>query len=166
MIAIRLIALAGLVLSAYALYVEHKVTAQKERAAKLGADAADEETPFVALCDLGSWASCSDVLTSPSSRLFGPPNALLGLIFYFGVFLYPSINFVPYREELLLAVSTFSCCMSVYLSTVLVKMGDFCILCVSMYVCSFALLIVVIREYAAKRKENKNANRKAQKKAM
>lgn len=121
MIAIRLIALAGIVLSAYAVYVEHKVSAQKARAAKLGVDAAaaDEEAPFVALCDLGAWASCSDVLTSPSSRLFGPPNAVLGFIFYCAVFLYPSINFVPFREELLLLVTAFSCSLSVYLATVL-----------------------------------------------
>lgn len=45
-------------------------------------------------------------------------------------------------------------------------MGDFCLLCVSTYVCNFSLLIVVIREVAAKRKESKNANRKMQKKAL
>lgn len=166
-IAIRIISLFGVILSAYALFVEHKVTAQKARAAKLGVDAAagtDDEAPFVALCDLGSWASCSDVLTSPSSRLFGPPNAALGVLFYSAVFLYPSINFVPFREELLLLATAFSCSLSIYLATVLMKMGDFCILCVSTYVCNFSLLVVVIREYAAKRRELKI--RKAQKKAL
>lgn len=94
--------------SGYALYVEYRVHARQARLLS-GDSSAEEEAPFVALCDLGSWASCSDVLTSESSHLFGPPNALLGFIFYVGVFLYPSVTFVPAREKLLLAVVAFSC---------------------------------------------------------
>lgn len=102
-LAFRLLALFGIVLSSYALYVEHRVSRQKAGLAS------EEEGLFVALCDLGTWASCSDVLTSETSRLFGPPNALMGVIFYTAVLLYPSFTFVPFREYLLLAAVSFSC---------------------------------------------------------
>jgi uncharacterized membrane protein len=123
----RVLSVVGLLLSAYALYVEHKVTQQKLNPHTL-TSAGGEEAPFVALCDLGSWASCSDVLTSETSHLFGPPNALLGVLFYVAVFLYPSMTFVPCRAHLLLAAITFSCALTIYLGSVLYRMGDFCIL--------------------------------------
>src|SRR6185312_9122816 len=106
-VAFRLLALLGIVLSAYALYVEYKVSHQKSHPSSLTTAGGDEE-PFVALCDIG-WGSCSDVLTSESSHLFGPPNALLGVLFYIAIFLYPSVHFVPFKQYLLLGVSVFSC---------------------------------------------------------
>ena len=101
----RVLSVFGIVLSAYAVYVEHKVTEQRTNPHSLS----EGEAPFVALCDLGGWASCSDVLTSPSSRLFGPSNASLGVLFYAIIMLYPSVTFVPFREELLMAATAFSC---------------------------------------------------------
>jgi vitamin-K-epoxide reductase (warfarin-sensitive) len=53
---IRLLALAGLVLSAYALYVEHAKTSDQG---------------YVAACDLNAWASCSRVFASPYGKGFG-----------------------------------------------------------------------------------------------
>lgn len=101
----RVLSVLGMILSAYAVYVEHKVSEQRTNPQSLS----EGEAPFVALCDLGGWASCSDVLTSPSSRLFGPSNASLGVLFYAIIMLYPSVTFVPFREELLMAATAFSC---------------------------------------------------------
>lgn len=143
----RMLAVFGVILSAYALYVEHKVTQQKLNPQTL-TSAGGDEAPFVALCDL-SWASCSDVLTSETSHLFGPPNAALGVLFYIAVLLYPSVTFVPYRAHLLLMAVAFSCALTVYLGSVLYRMGDFCILCVSTYVINWTLLVVALRELKA-----------------
>ncbi len=105
--AFRVLAVFGIILSAYAVYVEHRVSAQRANPLAIGGE--DGEAPFVALCDLGGWASCSNVLTSPSSRLFGPPNAALGVLFYIAILLYPTFTFVPLREYLLFAAVAFSC---------------------------------------------------------
>jgi len=144
-LACRVLGVLGVVLSAYAVYVEHRVTSQ--RANPLAG--AGGEVPFVALCDLGGWASCSDVLTSPSSRLFGPPNAALGVLFYIAIILYPSFTFVPFREHLMFMAVAFSCALTLYLGRVLLQMGDFCILCVSTYVINWTLLLVALRELRA-----------------
>lgn len=104
-VAMRVLSVLGMILSSYAVYVEHKISEQRANPQSLG----DGEAPFVALCDLGGWASCSDVLSSPSSRLFGPSNASLGVLFYAVIMLYPSVTFVPFREELLMAATAFSC---------------------------------------------------------
>ena len=109
----RVLSVFGMILSAYAVYVEHKVTEQRTNPHSLS----EGEAPFVALCDLGGWASCSDVLTSPSSRLFGPPNALLGVLFYIAILAYPTVTFVPFREELLFGATAFSCVSDKYTQT-------------------------------------------------
>lgn len=98
-------AMVGLILSAYAVYVEYKVAsiqAHKEAAAAAASTEGDvpfivkeEEPEFVALCDIKSiGASCSNVFTLPQGRMlsyFGIvpehsvldlPNAALGFIHY------------------------------------------------------------------------------------
>jgi len=144
-----LLALLGMLLSGYALYVEHKVSSRKAALAAGIADESSEE--FVALCDLGSWASCSDVLTSEASHMFGPPNALLGFLFYCAILIYPTFTFIPFRETLFLAATAFSCLLTFYLGATLYKMGDFCVLCVSTYVINWALLYVAWREVKYKK---------------
>ena len=84
-----LLAAAGLILSAYALYVEHRVAEEAQHQHD------DAPQPFVALCDIEAiGASCSAVFALPQGRMlsyFGVvpegsvldlPNAALGLAHY------------------------------------------------------------------------------------
>jgi len=120
---IRGLASLGLLLSAYALYVEYRVQISPN---------------FVALCDLGR-ASCSKVLTSSGGHLFGVPNASLGLLFYFGVFMYTILTKFPARHYLYFTATSLSVAMSCYLAFLLHSMGDLCILCIFTYIINFML---------------------------
>jgi len=144
--AIRLISFAGLVLAVYALYVEYMMAFHREG--------------FVALCDFGSWASCSKVLTSEHSHLFFDiPNAAMGALFYVACMLYTLLTFIPFRRQLYLLATLFSSALSIYLATVLYAMGDFCALCVSTYLVNFALLATAVLDIRREQKRSRKMRR-------
>ncbi len=130
--AIQWLALLGIAVSCYALYVEHKTAA----ASVMGQE-------YEALCDI-KWlgVSCSKVFKSkygkmlslfgiiPKGHLLDQPNAALGIIFYGCAFILPFLRKIPrgVRVTLMLAASTLSCAVSCYLGYVLaVILKDFCI---------------------------------------
>lgn len=137
---IQLASIFGIILSLYALYVEHKISSG--------------DLNFEALCDLGPYASCSKVLTSASSHLIlDIPNAALGLVFYSIAFFYPALRkSISSLPLLFLLANTGSCLMSAYLSTILYEMGDFCILCASCYVVNAIIMICSVIDYRKARK--------------
>ena len=152
--ALTVAACLGVVVSAYALYVE----------SMHGTDG------FVALCDISEHASCSKVLTSefghilsfsglvPSGSLFDVPNALLGLGFYGAVILlHPALPAV-----VLLAAATFSVALSCYLAYILATvLHDFCAVCVCSYIINFVIFAIAARRAMRAPKPRPAAAKKA-----
>ncbi len=111
---------AGLLLSAYAYYVERNA----------------KNKQFKALCDINSTISCSKVFSSKYGRLLGVPNALLGIAFYSVVLLLSFLELDGFVR--LLAIPAVAA--SAYLSLLQFKLRTFCLVCTAIYVVNIALL--------------------------
>ncbi|XP_026327554.1 vitamin K epoxide reductase complex subunit 1 isoform X2 [Hyposmocoma kahamanoa] len=127
-------AIAGILISTYALYVEM---------------AAEVRPGYKALCDISEHASCSRVLTSKYSKGFGlisddsllvVPNCVYGVIFYcLMIFLSTFDNLTLVRVQFFIALSSVATCF--YLAYLLIfVLKDFCIVCVSTYVFNAAIV--------------------------
>jgi len=130
----------GLVLSAYAFYVEYKHEHESDD---------PNEEPFVALCDIEAIsASCSQVFALPEGKLlsyFGivqagsmldQPNAVLGALYYGTILLtlrknYPMLKFT---------MSCMAMSSSIYLAIVLTTLKELCILCWTTHILNTLLL--------------------------
>mmetsp|Transcript_3510 Transcript_3510/g.7250 ORF Transcript_3510/g.7250 Transcript_3510/m.7250 type:complete len:160 (-) Transcript_3510:52-531(-) len=147
----------GIVLSAYAVYVEHRTHTPP----------ADDEDPFVALCDIEYiGASCSSTFNLPQGKLlsyFGilppghmldVPNALLGIIYYIVTILLDSILGRSSKTRLIVACAGMS--VSIYLATVLTLLKEFCIVCWSTHLINLLLLISALRPVLKSVKKMKN----------
>jgi len=124
-------AILGCILSAYALYVEHRVAHK------------DPDEEFTSFCDIEKiGASCSNVFQLPEGRMltyfyivaegsfFDVPNAALGLVFYsYWLFLMPVLP-----NALTLTVSSMAMASSVFLAIRLVILKELCLLCWSTHV--------------------------------
>jgi len=136
------LSLLGLLLSIYAVYVEHKTSHR-----------GDDEEAFSALCDISSiGASCSSVFALPEGHLvsyFGLvppghwldiPNALIGCVYYtyrlLGDFIFP------------VALTQFaaSCALtaSLYLAYQLTILQELCLLCWTTHVLNLVLWVDAI----------------------
>ncbi len=143
---INAVALAGMVVAGYALYIEHT-----------HAEAEKQGLTVSFFCDrLVSWASCSAALTGPYGKILskwgivakgGPldvPNALIGFSFYF-------LSLLPWNKsslgfDLYMGASTLSLFFSLYLAYVLkFVIHEFCIICVTSYALNITLFILGAR---------------------
>jgi uncharacterized membrane protein len=130
---LQFIALIGIIITSYAIYVEHN--AKKGR-------------KF--MCDINDYMSCSAVLTSPYARMiklvFGlddnhilnVPNTYVGILFYLAVLVYPYVR-IPYQEYMLLLASILSLFACVVLALAMYKLGDTCIVCIATYFVNMAI---------------------------
>jgi vitamin-K-epoxide reductase (warfarin-sensitive) len=131
--------LLGVLVALYALYVEHRK--------------AQDET-YEALCDTQSF-SCTKVLMSEYGHILSKwglvkegsaldvPNPILGLAFYAVVLARAPLG-LP--RDLVVAASLGSLLFSVYLAWVLYAvLHDFCVVCVSSYVCNAAIFAFEVR---------------------
>mmetsp|Transcript_19651 Transcript_19651/g.27633 ORF Transcript_19651/g.27633 Transcript_19651/m.27633 type:complete len:206 (-) Transcript_19651:75-692(-) len=146
----------GILLSSYALYVEHRTSHQSEENDSI-------ETPFVALCDIESiGASCSSVFALPEGRMlsyfsivphghiFDVPNAALGFLYYTFMLSLEHINYHYYHEipcklhrmiaALRLCVSLAAMSSSVFLASRLIVLEELCLLCWSTHIFNLLLL--------------------------
>lgn len=131
----------GIILSGYALYVEHKL---------------HQDEDFVALCDLADNVSCSNVFRSSYGRGFGLfrfvisedhplnlPNSVFGIAFYALECILLQIRgsaHVP-TEKINVCLSAVASLGSVYLIYVLMFiLEDYCLLCFSAHIINFTLL--------------------------
>ena len=118
------LAILGLLLSIYALSVEHKRS---------------KNPKHKALCDLHERVSCSTVLSSPQGKLFGFSNAYLGLLFYttlIALSLYSKTTHIYYLAILALLGS-------IYLAyTQYFKLKNFCLVCTLIYIINLTLLFI------------------------
>lgn len=146
---VRAGALVGLCLSAYALWVEHRV-----------AEAAARGEEYDALCDFDSGplagASCTSVFGSragkllsywdvvPSGSLLDVSNAFAGCGFYAAVLGAPALAAlaaVP-THTVLVPLALAGAAFSVYLVYLLaVVLHDFCVVCMGMHACNAAILL-------------------------
>ena len=139
----QIAAIFGLLLSVYALYVEHQAV---------------EFPGYKAACDIESiGVSCSKVFTSKYGRMlsyFGfveegseldQPNAVLGILFYSITFILPYLTFLPgwFSRLGMFLASLVSCASSAWLGYILVYvLEDICLVCVSTYVVNAIILVL------------------------
>mmetsp|Transcript_5401 Transcript_5401/g.11764 ORF Transcript_5401/g.11764 Transcript_5401/m.11764 type:complete len:168 (-) Transcript_5401:249-752(-) len=142
-----ILATIGLILSCYAVYVEHR---QAEIEAAEAAGETLEE--FQSLCDIQSiGASCSATFALPEGRMlsyFGivpkgsaldVPNAVLGALFYTYIILNETLVQLP------LGLTFFATCMamssSIFLACKLIILKKLCLLCWTTHVLNFLLIV-------------------------
>ena len=140
-VAIKLLALLGLFLSLYALYVEYRVSIDPD---------------YVAACDIASWISCSKVLTSEFAYTFPfLPNAGYGALLYILIIILDVLNEYKYINYIMSLALLFV----IYLAYVLMFiLKDFCIVCVSTYVINISIWMISFKN------KNKNVSQKKSKK--
>ncbi|GBG32985.1 Vitamin K epoxide reductase complex subunit 1-like protein 1 [Hondaea fermentalgiana] len=143
--AVQADALLGVVVSAYALYVETQL----------------RESPLYEPACNSFGGSCATVLTSshahilshwgivPRGHVLDLSLATAGILLYSTYLLAISIPFsFPLREHLFLAAAVSGACFSVYLLYVIKYiLHDFCIVCTSFHVCNFFMLVLAILEF-------------------
>eukprot|EP00931_Biecheleriopsis_adriatica_P111110 TRINITY_DN85455_c0_g1_i1.p1 TRINITY_DN85455_c0_g1~~TRINITY_DN85455_c0_g1_i1.p1 ORF type:complete len:164 (+),score=22.79 TRINITY_DN85455_c0_g1_i1:76-567(+) len=143
---VQLVALFGIAVSAYALYVESRL-----------------DDPFYQPSCSSSWTggNCATVFKSSYGHILSHWGlvekgsildlslAVTGLILYACYFLAISVKFhFPFREQLFLAVAIGGGFFSVYLLYVIkVILKEFCIVCFSFHCCNFCMLVLAILEY-------------------
>lgn len=122
-IVIQVLAVIGLLLSVYALYVEQRFT-------KIGA--------YKPWCDISPRISCTKVLSSSYGHLIGIPNSALGIGFYLIIFILASI----FGAASVFWLAVFGVVVSIYLAYLsLAKLKLFCVVCGGTYLVNILLLI-------------------------
>lgn len=112
--------LVGLVLSLYALWVEHRARHGEK-----------------VLCDFHELISCTKAFLSPYGRIFGLHNA------WFGVGLYIIIITFHTRPDIVWPLALVASVLSLYLAFVsYVTMRNFCLVCTAIYLVNFAISYV------------------------
>lgn len=90
------------------------------------------------LCDINKKISCSAVINSKYSALFGLNNACMGLIFYAAIMLLALFNYITLIKILAIA----SGFVSFYLAYILYfKVKILCPACIMLYIVNLLLLI-------------------------
>lgn len=148
---VRLSALLGVAASLYALYIEHEIAS----AAALG-------TTYTASCDFAGFASCSAVLSSSYARIFSHwgivqrgsaldlSNALVGAVFYGFALLHDQLLPPALAPPVLLVAAVGSLLFALYLAYILkFVLGDFCLVCMTMYVATFGIFVGAARRAIA-----------------
>lgn len=152
----------GFILSAYSVYVEHKVESQND-------DPGGEE--FHALCDIEAiGASCSAVFSLPEGKMlsyFGIvpeghfldiPNGILGMIYYsytiLGYFLKKNMSAVGggtfsllFAPMMNLVISSLAMASSAFLARKLYILRELCVVCVTTHIINMTLWIRAFSTY-------------------
>lgn len=144
--AIPIVIAIGFALAAYAFYVEYRF----EESKRMG-------TSYKALCDIGMF-SCTKVFSSEfghMSQFFGLPkipNSVVGMVYYAVELLIAD----RLSSKLLFAMALASSIGSIGLFYALtVKLHDFCLVCMSVYVVNFTTLYLSWRRLQAEANNKK-----------
>jgi len=130
MIYIQILAILGLILSVYSLYVERKLVAQED---------------YSPVCDINKKISCSAAFESKYSRTLGINNSILGIGFYAVVF----ILSLTYFSSAILYLAIIGMLATKYLAYIsYFKLKNFCIICMSVYLVNILLLILAWIKFA------------------
>ena len=117
---IHWLALVGLILSIYFLYVKIKNSSIKN---------------YRALCDFTETISCTKAAESKYSSLAIMPNALYGVVFYLLIFI-----LVLSFSQFVLYLAILASFISLYLIFISFKIKVFCPVCISTYIINFLIL--------------------------
>jgi vitamin-K-epoxide reductase (warfarin-sensitive) len=117
---IRILAIIGLLICLYALYVELRY----------------RKKPYKPWCDIGKHISCTKAFGSRYGSLLFLPNPAYGLIFYALVY---SVGWSKLYTSYLAIIGVIVSAILAYFSYV--KQKNFCIVCSSIYVINILLLI-------------------------
>jgi len=121
---ILIIAIIGIILSIYALYVEYKKSKNKN---------------YQAACDISDNSSCTKAFLSSYGKILGIPNSALGIIFYLIIIILSLFNTY---NNIIFYLSVISFIGSLYLAYILYfKLKNFCLVCNAIYVVNILLLI-------------------------
>ena len=121
---IRWLALMGILLSCYALYV--KRTAERYR-------------KYKPMCDINGSISCTKAFLSKEGALTGLPNPIYGLAFYVIIF----AATMYFQKELILYLSSIALIASLYLAYIsYFKQKNFCLVCSSIYLINILIFVL------------------------
>ncbi|OAD54340.1 Vitamin K epoxide reductase complex subunit 1-like protein 1, partial [Eufriesea mexicana] len=134
------ICIVGFTLSSYAHYIEK---------------AKEKDDLYEAICDISEHLSCTKAFSSeygkgfgiiPETSLLYMPNAVYGLIFYVLIAILSLWN----RYVTSALVVTLGICANIgtiYLASILYKLNNVCVVCVSLYVVNAILLILAVKKH-------------------
>ena len=123
---IQILAISGLLLSGYALYVKGRAESDKD---------------YYPLCDLNEHISCTKAFLSREGSLTGFPNPLIGIIFYAVIFILDAMQY----SNTLWYLSLIALMASVYLADIsYFRQKNFCLVCTAIYLINFILVMVQI----------------------
>ncbi|MBS3135788.1 hypothetical protein J4401_02405 [Candidatus Woesearchaeota archaeon] len=114
----------GIVLSLYILYVGRKLA---------------NDSGYKAACDISSKLSCTQVISSSYSHLFGISNAIIGIAYYFLVILFAYIGLYT----IVFGISLLAMLATIYLFYLMhFRIRKYCIVCNAAYLVNFAIFIL------------------------
>jgi uncharacterized membrane protein len=114
----------GFVISVYAIWVDNRIHTLVR---------------YKPACDVTKVVSCSRVFGSNYGQVFGFSNAYIGLIGYALIFVFASLNNIPYVNVL----AFFAVAVSLVLAYVsYFKLKSFCLVCTATYVINIFLLFI------------------------
>lgn len=120
---IVLIASVGLLISAYAFFIEQKIK---------------QYPNYKPFCDISENISCTKRIKSSSRQLFRMSDSITGMLFYAFIIFLTWTNYVTLIFYAALAAGF----ISLYLAYILfTEIKSFCLLCVSIYVINILLII-------------------------
>lgn len=126
MMFIIVLAIVGFGISLYTYILEHKLK---------------NNPTFKASCDLSDRFSCSKPILSPYGKLFMVSNALVGMLYY----ALTMILAIAHAYTMLLIAALGACGVSLVLAYILyTKIKTICILCTSLYIINFLILLSAI----------------------
>ena len=120
------IATLGILLSLYAVYVEHQ---------------AKKNAKYKAVCDISKKASCTAAFTSSYGRIAGFSNARGGVFFYLTII---AVSFLQ-LSLVLTVISSIALAGSLYLAYLqYIKMKNFCVVCTAIYVINALIFALAV----------------------
>ncbi len=122
---IIILSIIGLLLSIYAVHVEKS----KERIKN-----------YKPICDVSNKISCTKVFSSEYSHILGIKNSILGIFFYASIIILSILNL----NWIILSLLILAVLSSILLAYLQYKLKLFCIICISVYIINFLLLILFV----------------------
>lgn len=124
MIILLILAIIGFGVSLYGFFIEQKLK---------------KDTNYKAVCDISERASCTKVLLSDYSKMFGIPNTILGMLFYTVIGIFTLLRL--YTIVFLLSLGAVA--VTVWLAYILYfRIQTFCFLCTTTYIVNLGLFII------------------------
>ncbi len=118
----QLLNIVGIMISSYAYYVRYKVL---------------KSSSYIPICDISEKISCSKAFGSKFSKTLGIPNPLLGITYYFSIFM---LSLFKFFLQYIFYLTILPFLFSIYLAYIsYFRQRNFCIVCTFTYLLNFVL---------------------------